>query len=70
MPDQPTNKGNDQFYYPSANVIENSHIREYESLYQKSIEQREEFWSDEAEKLEWFTKWDKVLDDSKKPFYH
>jgi len=70
MSDQPKNKSNSKFYHPTAEVIENSIIREYESLYKKSIENREEFWAAEAEKLEWFTKWDKVLDDSKKPFYH
>ncbi len=34
-----------------------------------SIEHREEFWSEQAEKLHWFKKWDKVLDDSNPPFY-
>jgi len=27
------------------------------------------FWGKEAEELEWFRKWDQVLDDSSKPFY-
>jgi hypothetical protein len=29
----------------------------------------EGFWAERAEELEWFEKWDKVLDDSNKPFY-
>ena len=39
-------------------------------MYKQSISNREAFWDEEAEKLEWFNKWEKVLDDSKKPFYH
>ncbi|RYX99702.1 acetate--CoA ligase, partial [bacterium] len=37
--------------------------------YKFSIENREQFWAQEAESLEWYQKWDKVLDDSNKPFY-
>ncbi len=57
------------FYYPSEEVVKNAHIKEYDSLYKKSIEDRETFWSEEAKKLVWQKKWDKVLDDSNKPFY-
>jgi len=58
-----------EVYYPSQNVIDQATIKDYDSLYQKSIENREEFWADEAEKLDWFKKWDQVLDESNKPFY-
>jgi acetyl-CoA synthetase len=34
---------------------------EYEKLYQRSVEQPEEFWAEMAEELHWFKKWDKVL---------
>ncbi|MDX2443392.1 MAG: acetate--CoA ligase [Bacteroidales bacterium] len=57
------------FYYPSEEVVKNAHIKEYDSLYKKSIEDRETFWSEEAKKLVWQKKWDIVLDDSNKPFY-
>ena len=43
------------------------------SEYRKAIEEGErnfvEFWEKAAEELEWFEKWDKVLDDSNPPFY-
>lgn len=58
-----------EFYYPSEEVVKNAHIKDYDSLYKKSIEDREKFWSEEAKKLVWQKKWDKVLDDSNKPFY-
>lgn len=57
------------FYYPSQQVVEQATIKDYEGLYKKSISARDEFWTEEAEKLEWYRKWDKVLDDSKAPFY-
>ena len=58
-----------EIYYPSQEVIDRAHIKEYDSLYKRSIEDREGFWAEQAENLEWFKKWDKVLDDSNKPFY-
>lgn len=58
-----------EIYYPSQEVIDNATIKDYEALYKFSIQDRQGFWAQEAEKLEWFKKWDKVLDDSNKPFY-
>ncbi|WP_373999271.1 acetate--CoA ligase [Bdellovibrio bacteriovorus] len=40
----------------------------YKEMYEKSIKDPEEFWAKEAERLEWFKKWDKVKETSfKKP---
>ena len=56
-------------YYPSNDIINQANIREFDKLYQMSIDDREGFWAEQAKELEWYKKWDKVLDDSKKPFY-
>ncbi|MDP3980557.1 MAG: acetate--CoA ligase [Chlamydiota bacterium] len=56
-------------YLPSPEIIKNAHIKEYESLYQESIQNPESFWAERADELEWVQKWDKVLDDSKAPFF-
>jgi acetyl-CoA synthetase len=64
-----TEDGLNQIYYPSKDVVKKAIVKDYESLYAKSIENREEFWATEAKRLDWFKKWDKVLDDSEKPFY-
>lgn len=58
-----------EFFYPSEEVLKNATIKEYDSLYQFSIENREGFWAEQAENLEWYEKWDKVLDSSNHPFY-
>jgi propionyl-CoA synthetase len=42
---------------------------EFEALYRKSIERPEEFWAEAAEDIHWYRRWDRVLDDSRKPFY-
>lgn len=57
------------FYFPPQNLIENANVKDYESLYEYSINKREEFWAEQAEKLEWYQKWNKVLDSSNAPFY-
>ena len=57
------------FYYPPKEITRKANVKDYDSLYKRSIEDREGFWAEEAKKLKWFKKWDKVLDDSNKPFY-
>jgi len=37
-------------------------IKRYRDIYKKSIDEMEEFWGQEARKLEWFRTWDRVLD--------
>jgi len=58
-----------KMYYPSKEILRRANIKDYETTYQQSINDREGFWAAEAKKLDWFKKWDKVLDDSRKPFY-
>ena len=41
----------------------------YEAAYNRSISDPEGFWGEAAEEISWYKKWDKVLDDSNKPFY-
>ncbi len=56
-------------YYPSDDIIANANVKEYENTYQESIADIQKFWAKQAESLEWFKKWDKVLDDSNHPYY-
>ena len=56
-------------YPPSEAVTIQANVKEYNQLYHKSITQREQFWAEQSETLEWYKKWDKVLDTSKKPFF-
>lgn len=41
----------------------------YAEMYRRSIEDPAGFWGELAEELHWYRKWDKVLDDSRAPFY-
>ena len=50
---------------PSKEFSESAHIKslaEYQKLYKRSIEDPDGFWGEQAQNLEWFKKWDKVLD--------
>ncbi len=44
-------------------------IETYKQVYKESIEKPDSFWSKQAAVLDWYQKWDKVLDDSNAPFY-
>lgn len=41
----------------------------YQEIYRKSLERPEEFWAEAGKDITWFKQWDRVLDDSNKPFY-
>ncbi|MDM8518416.1 propionyl-CoA synthetase [Anaerolineales bacterium HSG6] len=41
----------------------------YSDIYKRSIEDPNGFWGEVAEDVQWYKKWDKVLDDSNPPFY-
>jgi acetyl-CoA synthetase len=45
--------------FPRARTIDQA---TYERLYRESIENPEQFWAKQAERLHWFKKWDKVLE--------
>ncbi|MBR29773.1 MAG: acetate--CoA ligase [Spirochaetaceae bacterium] len=57
---------NEKSYPPSTEFAGSANIDAagYEKLYQKSIQDPEGFWAEQAERLTWFKKWDKVLDHS------
>jgi acetyl-CoA synthetase len=58
-----------EVYHPPQEIVESANVQEFDNLYQKSIQDPEGFWGDRADELEWYQKWDKVLDDSQAPFY-
>jgi len=41
----------------------------YNEVYSRSINDPIGFWAEAAEEIHWFRKWERVLDDSNKPFY-
>ncbi|HPP81298.1 MAG TPA: acetyl-coenzyme A synthetase N-terminal domain-containing protein, partial [Deltaproteobacteria bacterium] len=41
----------------------------YQEAYRRSLEDREGFWAEAAGRITWDKTWDKVLDDSRKPFF-
>ncbi len=41
----------------------------YDIAFKRSIEDPDGFWAEAAQNCHWYKKWDKVLDDSNKPFY-
>ncbi|WP_457641554.1 acetate--CoA ligase [Persephonella sp.] len=47
--------------YPPEDIVKRAWIKDYESVYKRSIEDREGFWNEVAQELHWFEKWDKVL---------
>jgi acetyl-CoA synthetase len=57
-----------RIFAPNAETIERAHVDDWEAELEKGKD-LEKYWAEKAEQFEWFQKWDKVLDDSNKPFY-
>jgi acetyl-CoA synthetase len=52
-------------FEPAPNFCEKAHVQsleQYERLYRESIEEPEQFWGRVAGELQWFRKWDRVLE--------
>jgi len=50
-------------FNPSAEFTANAHIKsmeQYQEMYDRSINDPDGFWAEQAERLTWFKKWDKV----------
>ncbi|MBN1869763.1 MAG: acetate--CoA ligase [Candidatus Omnitrophica bacterium] len=50
-----------RIFYPSPEFKKNANVKD-ESIYQEAAKDREAFWGKYANDLDWFKKWDKVLD--------
>jgi acetyl-CoA synthetase len=51
----------ERVFRPSAEFVEKANVKDL-SLYQEAEQDLEGFWAKQAERLDWFQKWDKVLD--------
>lgn len=58
-----------EWYYPDESIVNSANAPDYEALRQEAEADLEGFWAKQAEQLDWYHKWDKVLDDSNAPFY-
>ena len=59
-----------EWYHPSEELLKAAHVKDYDEVYQRSMQDIEAFWAERAESLlEWYQKWDQVLDASQAPFY-
>lgn len=55
--------------YPPPEDFSKNALVKNDSLYQRAAADRLKFWADMAEELDWFKKWDQILDDSEAPNY-
>lgn len=58
-----------EVFSPNEEAIRHAHVRDWEKMRFDAERDLEGFWAREANELHWFQHWDKVLDDSKKPFF-
>ncbi len=69
MTDESFSPPTSEWYYPSEDIVQNANVPDYEAVYKEASDDLESFWAKRAETLDWYEKWDKVLDDSNAPFF-
>lgn len=69
MVDETFSPPTSEWYYPDDEIVKNANVPDYEAVYQEAEDDIEAFWAKRAEELDWYKKWDSVLDDSNAPFY-
>jgi acetyl-CoA synthetase len=58
-----------EVFYPTEEAIRHAHVKDWDKMRDEAERDLEGFWAKEANELHWFQHWDKVLDESKKPFF-
>jgi acetyl-CoA synthetase len=56
----------DRRFEPPAEIAEHANLKE--EAYDRAASDRDAFWAEQAERLDWDTKWDRVLDWDNAPF--
>jgi acetyl-CoA synthetase len=58
-----------EVFYPSAETLAGARVQDWESLSAEVKQDPQAFWAKEASELHWFEPWQKVFDDSDRPFF-
>jgi acetyl-CoA synthetase len=58
-----------EVFYPSQSTIDQAIVKDWEALARSALQDLPGFWESQANELEWYQKWETVLDDMNKPFY-
>lgn len=58
-----------EVFHPAPEVIAQAHLKDWEAMYKRAQHDLRGFWAEHADQLEWYKKWDTVLDDSNPPFF-
>ena len=51
-----------EIFHPSTQALEKSIVRDFDALRAEALADVPAFWAKQAEQLEWFSKWDKIVD--------
>src|SRR3990170_3602655 len=66
---QPITSLEGEVYYPPQEVIAQAHVPDWSDLLQQAEQDYLGFWEARGLELEWQAPWQKVMDDSRAPFY-
>ncbi len=58
-----------EIYTPSPDIVEAANVKDPEALRRDADRDYLAYWARRAEELDWYRKWDTILDDSQKPFF-
>ncbi len=69
MSEQEITVDRETIYLPSQDVIARARVKDRDALSKAAGDDPQAFWAERAGELDWYKKWDTVLDDSNPPFF-
>jgi acetyl-CoA synthetase len=58
-----------EVFFPAPETIQRARVPDWNALARHADADLQGFWAEQARELEWYAPWDKVLDDTNKPFF-
>lgn len=58
-----------EVFWPAPEAVQHAIVPDWNALAQRADQDLEGFWAEQARELDWYAPWDKVLDESNKPFF-
>ena len=56
-------------FWPPPEVVQQANVPDWDAVARRAADDLEGFWAEQAQQLEWYRPWDKVLDESQRPFF-
>jgi acetyl-CoA synthetase len=58
-----------EVFWPPPEVVQQANVPDWDAVARRAADDIEGFWAEQARELEWYRPWDRVLDETQRPFF-